>query len=75
LAQRITFGHLLVNDAPSGRHPLDVTGGDGAVVSHAVAVLDGSREHIRNRFDAAVRMPRKASQVIVRNVVAEIIQK
>src|SRR5205814_6648479 len=75
LAQRVTFGHLLMNDAPSRCHPLDVTGGDGAVVSHAIAVLDRSREHIRDRFDAAVRMPRKAGQVIVWNIVAEIIQK
>ena len=45
------------------------------MVSHAVAMLDRSREHIRDRFDAAMRMPRKAGQVVVRYVVAEIIQE
>src|SRR5207249_4529027 len=33
------------------------------------------REHICYRFDAAVRMPRKAGQVIVRDVVPKIIQQ
>ena len=74
-AQQVAFGHFLVDDAPARRHPLNIAGSDGAVVSHAIAVLDRSGEHIGDRFDAAMRMPRKPRQVIVRNIIAEIIEQ
>ncbi len=64
-----------MDDAAARRHPLDVAGGDGAAVSHAVAMLHGSRENVGDGFDAAVRMPREAGQIILGNVVAEIVEQ
>src|ERR1700682_5066240 len=71
----VSLGHLLVNDPAARRHPLDVACRDRSLVTHAVAVLHRSREHIRNRLDPAVRMPWKPRQIIFRHVVAEIIQQ
>ena len=45
------------------------------LVAHAVAVLHGSGQHIGDGFDAAMRMPRETRQVILRNVVAEIVEQ
>jgi hypothetical protein len=56
-------------------HPLDVAGRDGAAVPHAVAMLHGPGQHVGDRLDPAVRMPGKARQVILRNVVAEIVEQ
>src|SRR5438445_13773430 len=71
----ITLGHLLMDDASACRHPLDVAGVNGAMVSHAIAVLDFSREDIGDGFDATVGMPRETRQIILGNVVAEVVQK
>ena len=59
----------------SGRHPLHVARRDGAAVAHAVAVLHRSGQHVGDRLDAAVRMPGKAGQVVLGNVVAEIVEQ
>src|SRR5271163_2663845 len=64
-----------MDDAASGRHPLNFAGGDCAAVSEAVAVLDRAGEDIRDGFDAAVGMPRKPGKVVIRNVVSEIVQE
>ena len=64
-----------MDDAPARRHPLKVAGGDGPAVAHAVAVLDGAGEDVGDGFDAAMRMPREAGQVIGRDVVAEVIEQ
>src|SRR5262245_14280371 len=71
----VALRHLLMDDPPSRRHPLDITGGDRALVSEAVAVLDGAREDVRDRLDSTVRMPREAGQVVLRPIVAEVIEK
>ena len=71
----VALGHLLVNNPAARRHPLDVARRNCPVVPHAVAVLHRSREHIGNRLDPAVRMPRKPRQIILRHVVAKIIQQ
>src|ERR1700674_3058694 len=71
----VSLGHLLVNDPAARRHPLDVARRDRSLVTHAVAVLHRSREHIRNRLDPAVRMPRKPRQIILRHIVAKIVQQ
>lgn len=60
---RNPFGHLLVNDPASGRHPLDVTRADDACVSHAVFVLHVSRQDVGDRLDSPVGVPWKASDV------------
>ena len=74
-ARLVALRHLLMDDAAARRHPLHVARGDGAAVAHAVAVLDGSREHVGDGLDAAVRMPGKAGQIVLGNVVAEIVQQ
>src|SRR5579871_431044 len=74
-ARLIALGHFLVDNAATRRHPLHIPSRDGAAISHAVAVLHGSRQHVGNRLDAAMRMPRKAGEVILRNIVTKIVQK
>jgi hypothetical protein len=74
-ASHVAPGHLLVDNAAPCRHPLDVSGGDGAAVPQAVAVLHRSRQDICDGFDAAVGVPWEAGQVILWNVVAEVIEK
>ena len=59
-AGMITFRHLLMDDAASSGHPLDVASGDSTPVSHTVAVLHRSSENVCDRLDAAVGMPGKA---------------
>jgi hypothetical protein len=71
----VAFGHLLMDDAAARRHPLNVAGRDGALVPHAVAMLDGSGQDVRDGLDAAVGVPRETRQVILRNVVAEVVEQ
>ena len=71
----ITLRHLLVDDAAPRCHPLDVAGGDGALVPHAIAVFDGSREHVGDGLDPAVGVPRKPGQVVLRPLVAEVVEQ
>jgi hypothetical protein len=75
LAEGIAFRHFLVNYSSAGRHPLDVSGTNGAAVAKAVAVFDGSRQDVGYRFDPSVRMPWKTSEVVIRDVIPEIIQQ
>ncbi len=58
-----------------GGHPLHVAGAERAAVAEAVAVLDGAGEHVGDGLDAAVRMPRKAGEIVGRPVVAEIVEQ
>src|SRR5450755_335131 len=71
----VALRHLLVDDSSPRSHPLDVTGGDGASVPHAVAVLDGPGEDVCDRLDAAVGMPWKAGEIVLRNIIAEVIEE
>jgi hypothetical protein len=71
----ITLRHLLVDDAAPRRHPLDITGGDGAAVAEAVAVLDASRQDVRDGLDPAVGVPWEASQVILWTVIPEVVEE
>ena len=45
------------------------------LVAHAVAVFDGSGKHVGDGLDAAMGMPREAGQIILRNIVAEVIEQ
>src|SRR4029077_16681130 len=69
----IALGHFLVDDAAARGHPLVVTGGDGAAIADAIAVLDGSGENIGNGLDAPVRVPREASEIVFGDIVAKIV--
>src|SRR5215813_4217153 len=71
----VALRHLLVNDPAPGGHPLDVTGGNDAVVPHAVTVLHRTREDVRDRLDSSVRVPGEARQVILRDVIAEVVEE
>ena len=71
----VAFGHLLVQNAAAGRHPLHVAGGHAALVAQAVAVRHLAGQHIRDGLDSPVRMPGKARQIIRRIVVAKIVQQ
>src|SRR5580704_15284611 len=71
----ITLRHLLMDNPASRRHPLNVACGDGAMVAHAIAVFDRPCENVRDGLDAAVWMPREACEIIVRNVIAEVVQE
>src|ERR1700730_10487645 len=74
-ARKVAFRHLLMDDAAARRHPLNVAGRDSTVVAHAIAVLNSSRQDIRDGFDPAMRVPRESSQIILWDVVAEIVEK
>src|SRR5271166_819738 len=71
----IAFRHLLMNDAATGRHPLHVSGADDTAIANAVAMRHSSGQHVGDRLDSTVRMPRESRQVILWNIVAEIIQQ
>ncbi len=71
----VALRHLLVEDAAPGGHPLHVAGPERAPVAQAVAVLDRAREHVRDGLDAAVRVPGKAGEVVLRPVVAEVVEQ
>ena len=71
----VAFRHLLMNNSAARRHPLHVSRRDCPVVSHAVAMLHSSRQHISNGLNPAVRMPRKTGEIILRNIIAEIVEQ
>ena len=74
-ALRIALRHLLMHDAAARGHPLHVAGAERAAIAEAVAVLDRAGEHIGDGLDAAMRMPRKTGEIVLRPVVAEIIKQ
>src|SRR5262245_64877094 len=71
----IALRHLLVNDPTPGGHTLNVACADNTTVPHAIAMLHRSRQDVRDRLDSAVRVPREARQVILRNVIAEVVEE
>ena len=46
-----------------------------AAVAQAVAVLHGAGQHVGDRLDAAVRMPRESREVVLRAFVAEVVEQ
>ena len=72
---RVAVRHLLMHDAASGGHPLDVARAEVAAIAEAVAMLHLAREHIGDGLDAAVRMPGEAGQIVVRVLVPEIVEE
>ncbi len=45
------------------------------LVAHAVAVLHGSGQDVSDGFDAAMRVPGEAGQIVGGNVVAEVVEQ
>jgi hypothetical protein len=64
-----------MNDAAACGHPLYVAGGDSTAIAHAVSVLDGSSEHIGDGLDATMRVPWKALEIILGNVIAKVVEE
>src|SRR5207248_5654576 len=50
-ALRIALRHFLMKDAAAGGHPLHVARAEAAAIAEAVAMLHGTREDVRDRFD------------------------
>src|SRR2546426_12212545 len=59
----------------SRSHPLHITSTDHAAVADAVTMLHRSGQHVCDGLDSAVRMPRKAGQIVLWNIIAEIVQQ
>ena len=70
-AALLRLGHLGVDDAAAGRHPLHAAGFGQADVARAVSVAHPALEHDRHRLEAAVRMAREAADAVARGVAAE----
>src|ERR1017187_5464085 len=64
-----------MDDPLSRCHPLHVTGGNCAVVSHAIAVINGSGEDVSDCFDAPMGMPWEPGKIIFRYIVPKIVQE
>src|SRR5256712_7001670 len=71
----MSLGLFLVQNPTPGGHPLHVAGAELAPVSKTVAVIDASRQDIRDGLDAAVRMPRKSCAIVFRTIVAEVVEQ
>src|SRR5439155_2670564 len=71
----VDLRHLLVDDPAPGRHPLDVTGADDPLIPEAVLVFYSAVQHVRDRFDPAVRMPREARHIFGRVLRPEIVEE
>src|SRR5207244_4861595 len=71
----VALRHLLVQNAAAGGHPLHVARTHAAAIAKAVAVLDATAQHIGDRLDTTMRMPRKAGEVVLGVLVTEIIQQ
>ena len=68
------LGHLGVDDAAPGGHPLHAAGLQQAGVAHAVVVAHATRLHDGDRLEAAVRVVGEAADVVAGRVAAEGIE-
>src|SRR5260221_8763342 len=71
----IALGHLLMQNAAAGSHPLHVAGAHFPFVAQAISMLDLAGQHISDGLDAPVRMPGKAGKIVRRIVVAKIVEQ
>ena len=74
-AALVAARHLLMQDAAARSHPLHIARAEAAAVAEAVAVLDAAGEDVGDRLDPAVRMPREALEIIVRPLVAKVVEE
>src|SRR5206468_4835406 len=64
-----------MEDPAARRHPLHVTRSESALVSEAVAVVDGPREDVRDRFDPPMGVPGEPREVILGVLVAKVVEQ
>src|SRR5262245_7991059 len=74
-AMCVAFRHFLVEDAAASCHPLHVASAKRTLVAKAVLVFHRAGKHIGDRLDAAMWVPGKSSTVVVRTIIAKIIQQ
>src|SRR5688500_13154531 len=74
-AEIVALRHFLMDDAAPRGHPLNVAGSDGAAISHAVTMLDGSGEYVGDGLNSPVWVPGKASEVVLRHVIPKIVKQ
>jgi hypothetical protein len=67
--------HFPVENSAAGRHPLHVTGTKRPAIPETVAMVHRPPQDIGDGLDAAVGMPGKPGAVIVRAVIAKIVQQ
>nr|GEU28208.1 urease accessory protein G [Tanacetum cinerariifolium] len=70
----LLLGHLGVDHAAAGRHPLHAAAGEQAFVAGAVPVAHAAFQHVAHRLEPAVRMAGEAGNIIVGLVAAEIVE-
>jgi hypothetical protein len=75
LADLVALGHFLVNDASACRHPLDIARPNSAAVSQTIRMFDGAGQDVRDGLDTPVRVPGKAGEVVIRNIIPEVIKQ
>ena len=71
----VALGHLLVENAAPGGHPLHAAGAEHAAIAEAVAVSDAARKHVGDRLDAAMGMPRKTRAIVAGIVAAKVVHQ
>jgi len=64
-----------MDDAASCGHPLNISFRNRPLVSHAVAVLDIAVQDIGDRFNATVRVPGEAFQIMLGIIGTKIVQQ
>ena len=63
-----------MDHAAPGGHPLHAAGAEIADIAEMVAVLHAAIEHVGDGLEAAVRVGRKAGDVVARIVGAELVE-
>lgn len=68
------FRHLAVDDAVGGGHPLYAAGLEQAAIAEVVFVAHTPFEHVGHGLEAAVRVRREASDIVVRVLGIELVE-
>src|SRR6266850_2506945 len=71
----VVLRHFLMQDAAASGHPLHVAGTEAAAIAEAVAVRHLAGQHVGDRFDPSMRVPWKAGEIVVRVLVAKIVEE
>src|SRR5258708_31354293 len=64
-----------MDNAAASSHPLNVARRNCAAITEAVAMLDRTGLYVRDRFNAAMRMPRETGEIIFGNIISKIIKQ